>query len=227
MTQEFRRVIHHPTEVAVVFVVGDFAEHVRAGHGDLHRPPCEGRGDAELFGQAEVDIVDDAGLAGRCRVEDVWIAKRDGLRAGRALERWDLLPEMVQHGVGRRVAIVGAPVHLAARNDVYASQFLLQDRRFAGAELGVAEGAHGQLTHGDQAVERLVPIGHAVRSDYGGRVLRIERHPAPLRAVPEKTADQRSRLADATDSAPAELFGSNTARAGAQAEAPWLRWFMS
>jgi hypothetical protein len=79
-----------------------------------------------------------------------------------ALERWDLLPEMVQHGVRRRMPIVGAAMHLAAGDDVDAGELLVEHCGLRGAILRVRHRRHRQLTDSDQAVERLVPVRHAV-----------------------------------------------------------------
>jgi len=53
------------------------------------------------------------------------------------LKRRDLLPEEIQHGVGRGVAIVGAAVHLTAGHNVYAGQLLVENCGLRRAILGI------------------------------------------------------------------------------------------
>ena len=147
-------------DVAVVLVVGHLCQHVRAGHGDLDRLVGQRRHHPEFVDQAKIDRVGDGAPAGRGRMEDVGIVRRDRLGLGAALERRDLLPEEVQHGVGRGVSIVGAAVHLAAGHDVYAGQLLVEDGRLRRAELGVGHRGHakagrrrpaGRATHTSRA----------------------------------------------------------------------------
>ena len=55
-----------------------------------------------------------------------------GLGFGLALKRWNFLPEMIQHRIGRRVSIVRSTMHLAAGDDVDARDLLFQDGRLRG-----------------------------------------------------------------------------------------------
>ena len=64
-------------------------------------------------------------------------------------------------------------MHLAAGDHVDPGDLLVEDRGLACAVLGVGHGRHRQLPDGHEAVERLVPVRHAMRADYGGRVFWI------------------------------------------------------
>jgi hypothetical protein len=46
---------------------------------------------------------------------------------------------MIQHGIRRRVPVVRAAMHLAAGDDVYACNLLLNDRRLCGPLLRVGK----------------------------------------------------------------------------------------
>jgi hypothetical protein len=174
--QQLAEIGHHSLDVVVVFVKRDLGQHVRSGHRDLDRPPGQRRHHLEFVDQAEIDVVVDVAAAGRRRMEHVRIVGRDRLRLGAALERRDALPEIVQHGVGRRVPVVSAPMHLAAGHHVDVGQLLVEDGGLAGAVLCIRQRGHRKLSERHQAVERLVPVRHAVRADHGGGVLRIRLH---------------------------------------------------
>jgi hypothetical protein len=60
-------------------------------------------------------------------MRDIRIVLRDRLRSGHALERRDLLPEMVQHRIRRCVPIVGPTMRLTTCDDIDPGNFLLQD----------------------------------------------------------------------------------------------------
>ena len=68
-----------------------------------------------------------------------------GLGSGRAVEGGDLLPEMVQHRVGRGVPIVRPAMHLAAGDDVDAGHLLFEDRGLGGAQLRIGKVLRGEL----------------------------------------------------------------------------------
>src|ERR1700722_3053101 len=80
------------------------------------------------------------------------------------------------------MAIVRAPVHLTAGDDVDPRPFLVVDRSLAGAILRIGHRCHRQLAYRHQPVERFVPIRHAVGADHGGGIFRIklQKTPAPL-----------------------------------------------
>ena len=61
--------------------------------------------------------------------------------------------------------IVGAPTHLAPRDDVDPRQLLVEHRGLHGPVLRVQHGAHVQLAHCDQAIEGLEPVGNAMGAD--------------------------------------------------------------
>jgi len=71
---------------------------------------------------------------------------------------------------------MGTAMHLSTGNDVDASKFLIMDRRLASPKLGVRHRTHGQLAHGDEAVEGLVPIGDAVSANHRGGIPGIPDH---------------------------------------------------
>ena len=89
VAQQLAEIGHHPGDVVVVLVIGDLGQHVRPGHGDLDRPARQRRHRLEFVDQAEVDVVVDAAVAGRGRMEHVRIVRRDRLRPGAALEGRD------------------------------------------------------------------------------------------------------------------------------------------
>jgi hypothetical protein len=72
--------------------------------------------------------------------------------------------------------IVSPPVHFAARYDIDGGCFLFQDSGLRRSELRVQKITFGELTEDDQPIESLVPPGHAIRADDGGRVWFILRH---------------------------------------------------
>ena len=120
-----------------MLVISHFGQKKWSGHRNLDRLLRKGGDRPEFISEAEVDIIEDSGTAGCRRVKDIGIVGRDRLGAGWALERRNLLPEVVQHRIRRRVAIVGAPVHFAAGDDVDAGDLLIEDCRLAGAILGI------------------------------------------------------------------------------------------
>ena len=81
------------------------------------------------------------------------LTQRDKPWLGRALECGNLLPEVIEHGVGRRMPVVRASVHFATGDDVDAGQFLVQDRGLASAILRVHHRCHRQLTDRDEPIQ--------------------------------------------------------------------------
>ena len=112
-------------------------------------------------------------------MEDVRVVRGDWLRPRGALKGRDLLPEMVQHRVRRRVPVVRPPMHLAARDDVNSGDLLVEDRGLGCAILRVGHGRHRELSDGDEAVERFVPVRNAMGANHGRGVLRIPDHVLP------------------------------------------------
>ena len=97
-----------------------------------------------------------------------------------ALKRRNLLPEVVEHRVRRRVTIVSTPMHFSAGDHVDPGDFLFEDGSLARAKLGVQEVAFGKLTECYKSVQRLVPSWYAISADHSRRVLRVPRHaPSP------------------------------------------------
>ena len=88
----------------------------------------------------------------------------------------DLLPEVIQHRVGRRVAVMGPPMHLAAGDHVDARHLLFQDGGLHRPELRIGDIAGRELTQRHQPVERFVPARNAVGADDGGGIGRIKWH---------------------------------------------------
>ena len=80
-------------------------------------------------------------------MKDVRVVRRDRLRLGAALEGRNLLPEVIQHRVRRRVPVVRAPMHLAAGHDVDRRQFLIEHRRLGGAILRIGHRRHRKLAN--------------------------------------------------------------------------------
>src|SRR5687768_9456275 len=98
-------------------------------------------------------------------MKDIRIVRRDRLRPRLSLERRNLVPEVVQHGIRRRMAIVAPPVHLTASDHVYTGDLLLNDRGLSRAKLSVREVALTELPCRDKPVQRLVPARHAVSAN--------------------------------------------------------------
>src|ERR1700683_2825316 len=74
------------------------------------------------------------------------------------------------------MSIVRSPMHLATCNDIDAGDLLFQNCGLSCAKLCVSEIARCELSQGDQSIERLVPPGHAMRTDNGGRIFLIMGH---------------------------------------------------
>jgi hypothetical protein len=91
-------------------------------------------------------------------VKDIGVVLGNRLRPGGSLERRDLLPEEIQHGVRRRMAVVRTPMHFAARDHIDGGELLVQYRCLGGAVLSIRHRAQCQLPDCDQPVERLKPI---------------------------------------------------------------------
>ena len=167
--------------VVVVFVVGDGGEQVRARHRDLDGLAGEGGDGLEFVDQAEVDRVEDRAPADRGGMKNVRIVLGDRLRLGLALKRGDLLPEVIEHRVRRRMPVVRPAMHFAAGDDIDAGDLLLKDRGLGCPQLRVGEIARGKLAQRYQPVQRLIPSRHAVRADDGRRVFLVLRHcPVPF-----------------------------------------------
>ena len=115
-------------------------------------------------------LSDDRPSADRGGMKDVGIVAGDRLWPRLALKRRNLLPEMIEHRVRRRVPVVPSAVHFAAGDDIDAGDLLLQDRGLGRAQLRVGEVALGELAQRNQPVQGLVPARHAVRADDGGGV---------------------------------------------------------
>ena len=109
-------------------------------------------------------------------MEDVGVVARDGLGACFALKRRNLVPEMIEHRVGRGMAVVPAPVHFTPGDDIDAGDLLLKDRGLGRAQLGISEVTLCELAQSNKPVQGLVPARHAVRAHYGGGVRCVVRH---------------------------------------------------
>ncbi len=71
-------------------------------------------------------------------------------------------------------------------------QFLVEDGGLTGAVLRVRQRRHRKLSERHQAVERLVPVRHAVGADHGGGVLRTRLHDLPSLGAPITGASLRT-----------------------------------
>ena len=107
---------------------------------------------------------------------DVRIVLGDRLGSGLSLKSRDLLPEMVEHRVGRRVPVMRAPMHFASGDHVDPRNLLFYDRRLHRAKLRVGKIGRLELSQGDEPVESLVPARDAMRTDDSGRIFRVPRH---------------------------------------------------
>ena len=87
-----------------------------------------------------------------------------------------LLPEVIEHGIGRRMTVVGAAVHLAAGDHINSRDLLIQDSGLLDAKLRVGHRAHAKLPDSNQPIERLKPIGHAVGPNHRRCKLRVSYH---------------------------------------------------
>ena len=154
-----------------------------ACHRDLDGLAREGRDHLEFIDEAEINIVSNGTPADGRRMKDVGVVRGDRLGPRLAMETGNLLPEMIEHRVRRRMPIVPPSVHLAAGNHVDAGDFLLEDGRLRRAQLRVHQIAFAELAKGNKAVQCFVPSRHAVRPHHCGRVPRIKRHACerPLR----------------------------------------------
>jgi len=101
-----------------------------------------------------------------------------------ALKGEDLLPEVIQHGVRRRVPVMGSPMRLAASGYINSRRLLLENRRLHNPVLCVRHIFREQLPHRNEPVERFIPAREAISADHGGSVLRVMRHcRSPSRAL--------------------------------------------
>jgi hypothetical protein len=176
LMQQLAEVRHHPRQVVVIFIIGNRGQEMRAGHGDLDGFTGKGRYAPEFVDKPEIDRVEDWAPANGGRVKDVWIVRRDRFGLGLTLERGNHVPEVIQHRVGRRVPVVRPAMHLPPGDDVYAGNFLFQNRGLARSQLCVGKIAWRQLAAGHQPVKRLVPSRNAVGTDHCGRVRQVSRH---------------------------------------------------
>src|SRR5437763_16652383 len=108
-----------------------------ACHRDLDGLAREGRDHLEFIDEAEINIVSNGTPADGRRMKDVGVVRGDRLGPRLAMETGNLLPEMIEHRVRRRMPIVPRSVHLAAGNHVDAGDFLLEDGRLRRAQLRV------------------------------------------------------------------------------------------
>src|SRR5690348_366448 len=103
-----------------------------SGHRDLDRLAGEARHHLELVHEAKVQALLYRTSADRRGMHHVRIVLRNRLRTRLALKGRNLLPEMIQHGVRRRVAVMPPTMHLAARDYVNSRVLLFEDRGLGG-----------------------------------------------------------------------------------------------
>ncbi len=124
LVQQLANVVHHPRHIVVVFVIRDSCQKMRSGHRDFDRLARKARYHPEFVDQAEIGRVVDRRTANCGWMEDVRVVPADRFWPGDALERRYLLPKIVQHRIWRRMAIMGSPMHLAARDHIDAGGLL-------------------------------------------------------------------------------------------------------
>ena len=139
LVQELAEVLHHATNVVVIFVIGHRREEMRPGHGDLHRLSGEGRDRPEFLDEAEIDRVLDRPPADSRGVKDIGVVSGDGLRLCFTTEGGNLLPEIVEHRVRRRMTIVRPAMHLPAGDHIDAGDLLLEDGSLCRPQLRIGE----------------------------------------------------------------------------------------
>ena len=61
-------------------------------------------------------------------------------------ERGNFLPEVIQHGVRRGVAVVSSAVHFTPGDHIYPCNLLLQNRGLRSTELGIREVTRRELS---------------------------------------------------------------------------------
>ena len=116
--------------------------------------------------------------AAGCR--DIRVVFRDRLWSGFTLKCRYSLPEVIEHGIGGRMPIMGSAVCLPTRDYVDARRLLLDDRCLHDPVLCISHVLPEQLPHRNKAVERLIPARDAVGADHRGRIFRVVRHRCPL-----------------------------------------------
>ncbi len=109
---------------------------------------------------------------------DVRVIFGDRLRPGLALKGGYLLPEIIEHGVGRRVPIMSSAVRLTTRDYVYSRRLLIHDRRLHDPVLGIGHVFRSQQSQDHQTIQRLIPARDAISADHGRGVFRIASHSA-------------------------------------------------
>ena len=110
-----------------VTAAGFGGEQMRPCHRDLYRAARKRRHGPEFGDETKVDCLGYGCPAGDGGMKHVRVVLTDRLGPGNALKSRDFLPEMVQHGIRRRMPIVSAPMHLAACDDVDPGDLLFQD----------------------------------------------------------------------------------------------------
>jgi hypothetical protein len=176
LMQQFPQIVHHAGEIVVVFVKGHGREPVWAGHPDFDGFAGEGRARSEFIDQSKVCRILDLAPAHGRRMKDVRVMFADGARPIGGMKGRHLVPEMVEHRVGRGVPVMRAAMHLAPGNDINAGGFLFENGRLHRAKLCVREIGARELTHRHEPIQSLVPPGHAVSSHDRGRIGRVLRH---------------------------------------------------
>src|SRR6202008_4248915 len=111
---------------------------------------------------------------------DIRIVLRYRLGPGLSLQAWNFIPEMIEHGVDRRVPIVPSAMHLASGDHVDAGDFLIEYGCLCGTQLRIGQIAVCELSQGDKPIESLIPAWDTVCADHRGCIPRIERHLPPL-----------------------------------------------
>ena len=96
-----------------------------SSHRHLDRLASEGGDGHELINQTEVDVIGYRATADRRRMRNIRIVLGYRLGFGFTLKGWNLLPEMVQHRIGRRVTVMAPAMHFPARDHIDPGDLLL------------------------------------------------------------------------------------------------------
>src|SRR5712671_1854144 len=100
---------------------------MRARHGYLDGLARERRDGLEFVDKTEIDSLDYGTAADGRGVKNIRVMTGDRLRFRFALKRGYLLPEVVEHCIRRRVAVVRPAMQLAAADHINSGNFLFQN----------------------------------------------------------------------------------------------------
>src|SRR5438270_3354094 len=172
-----------------MLIVGYSGEKMGTRHRDLYGFTGISRYLLELIDETQVYRICYRSPANSDRMGDVRVVLRDRLWSGLTLQRRYSLPEVIKHGIGGRMPIMGSAVCLPTRDYVDTRCLLLEDCCLHHPVLCIRHVLREQLPHCDQPVERFIPARDTVSSDHRRRIFRVVRHLCPQRLTENELND--------------------------------------